>query len=291
MIRSLFASLAFLLLSAAAPEPAPEARPALWKIADADTTLYLFGTVHALPRDLDWRTDAFDKAFAAADTLTVEVVPDADPAAMLAPMFRLGLSPGLPPLGMRVAEENRPALSELIAKSAVPAEALDQMENWLAALMLLGPSLADAGVDPGSGADNILIAEAQTRKLALIGLETAEQQLGYFDQLDEADQAMLLNAVIEDSRTARDLFHQMLDAWSKGDVATLGQVASDEMKATPGLQEALLTRRNARWAEWLRKRLETPGTVLIAVGAAHLAGADSVQDMLKKQGVTVSRVQ
>lgn len=291
MIRSLFASLAFLLLSAAAPEPAPEARPALWKIADADTTLYLFGTVHALPRDLDWRTDAFDKAFAAADTLTVEVVPDADPAAMLAPMFRLGLSPGLPPLGMRVAEENRPALSELIAKSAVPAEALDQMENWLAALMLLGPSLADAGVDPGSGADNILIAEAQTRKLALIGLETAEQQLGYFDQLDEADQAMLLNAVIEDSRTARDLFHQMLDAWSKGDVATLGQVASDEMKATPGLQEALLTRRNARWAEWLRKRLETPGTVLIAVGAAHLAGADSVQDMLKKQGVAVSRVQ
>lgn len=290
-MKPLFASLAFLLLSAAAPEPAPEARPALWKIADADTTLYLFGTVHALPRDLDWRTDAFDKAFAAADTLTVEVAPDADPSAMLAPMFRLGLSPGLPPLEARVAEENRPALTDLIAKSAVPPEALDQMENWLAALMLLGPSLADAGVDPGSGADNALIAEARSRKLALIGLETAEQQLGYFDQLGEADQAMLLNAVIEDSRTARDLFHQMLDAWSKGDVATLGQVAGDEMKATPGLQAALLTRRNALWVEWLRKRMETPGTVLVAVGAAHLAGEDSVQDMLKKQGVTVTRVQ
>ena len=28
--------------------------PALWKVADEDTTIYLFGTVHALPKDVEW---------------------------------------------------------------------------------------------------------------------------------------------------------------------------------------------------------------------------------------------
>jgi uncharacterized protein YbaP (TraB family) len=34
-----------------------------------------------------------------------------------------------------------------------------------------------------------------------------------------------------------------------------------------------------------------PGTVMVAVGAGHLAGSDSVQDFLMKRGLTVSRVQ
>ena len=38
------------------PEPVAPAvpGPALWKVADKDTTIYLFGTVHALPKDVPW---------------------------------------------------------------------------------------------------------------------------------------------------------------------------------------------------------------------------------------------
>ena len=36
--------------------------------------------------------------------------------------------------------------------------------------------------------------------------------------------------------------------------------------------------------------LDTPGTVFIAVGAAHLAGPDSVQAQLQKLGVSSTRV-
>ena len=42
---------------------------------------------------------------------------------------------------------------------------------------------------------------------------------------------------------------------------------------------------------WLTKRLERPGQAFVAVGAGHLAGNDSVIDLLEQQGLTVVRVQ
>jgi len=53
----------------------------------------------------------------------------------------------------------------------------------------------------------------------------------------------------------------------------------------------LLTDRNARWAAQLDDRMDRPGAVFVAVGAGHLAGADSVQRMLSGRGFTVTRLQ
>ena len=56
-----------ILLSAAlaacgsAAPAAPEAKPAMWKLSDPDTTIYLFGTLHVQPSDLKWRTARVDK--------------------------------------------------------------------------------------------------------------------------------------------------------------------------------------------------------------------------------------
>ncbi len=58
----------------------------------------------------------------------------------------------------------------------------------------------------------------------------------------------------------------------------------------PELYEALLTRRNRAWTDWLIARLDRPGTVLFAVGAGHLAGRVSVQSMLAGRGFTARRI-
>jgi uncharacterized protein len=52
-----------------------------------------------------------------------------------------------------------------------------------------------------------------------------------------------------------------------------------------------MTQRNRRWAEWIERRLVEPGSTFIAVGAGHLAGRDSVQDMLALRGIRAERVQ
>ncbi len=288
---ALLFALAALAPSAACAGQAPKA--ALWKLSDPDTTVYLFGTIHALPKALDWNTGPVKRTFGQADTLVVEVVGPEDAEKTLRPMLEMGMAePGkVPPLAARVSQKTRGALKALVARSSFPPAALDRFETWLAALILAGPTISDAGLDPETGADRALMAAARARSMPIIGLETMEQQLGYFDSLPEKDQRALLDAVVQDDGHVKQEFHDLVAAWARGDVAMLEALADDELKASPHLREILLTRRNARWADWLARRMETPGTVFVAVGAGHLAGNDSVQKMLAAKGLKVERVQ
>ena len=59
----------------------------------------------------------------------------------------------------------------------------------------------------------------------------------------------------------------------------------------PEIAKVLIDTRNANWVRWLEHRLDQPGTVLVAVGAGHLAGKGSVIELLQKQGYKVERMQ
>lgn len=279
---------------AGAAEPAAEAeaaRPALWKLADEDTNIWLFGTIHMLPEGQKWRTPALDAALAGADELVLEVAEVDDMMASAQAMQKLGVSPGLPPIAERVPEEKRAALRAMIAESGFPEAVYDRLETWAAALPLLGVTFKRLGLNPELGVERQIGAPFRARGGRVVGLETIEQQFGFFDTLSEDAQRKLLLAVIEDTAETRAQFRAMLDAWSKGDLDGIARSFDDEAKMSPELKEALMRRRNQRWAEWLERRLDRPGTVFVAVGAGHLAGEDSVQTMLRARGLKAKRVQ
>ncbi|WP_343054905.1 TraB/GumN family protein [Brevundimonas basaltis] len=60
------------------------------------------------------------------------------------------------------------------------------------------------------------------------------------------------------------------------------------MHATPVACEALLVRQDTNRADQVETLMEGSGTVFIAVGAMHLAGDDSVQEILRARGVAVT---
>jgi uncharacterized protein YbaP (TraB family) len=62
------------------------------------------------------------------------------------------------------------------------------------------------------------------------------------------------------------------------------------MRAQEDLYQSLLIDRNANWTPKIEILLETPGTHLVAVGAAHLIGDGSVIDLLKQKGYDVQRL-
>ena len=102
----------------------------MWKVADSDTTIYLFGTIHLLPKGTKWRSPAFDKAAAGSDTLVVEtLIDESNPAATIGELFKLAVSPGLPPLANRVPPDKKAALQAAIAKSGIPPQVLDKTGN------------------------------------------------------------------------------------------------------------------------------------------------------------------
>jgi len=282
------------LASCATTPPAASAtgRPALWQVSDRDTTIYLFGTIHLLPKDYPWRTPTFNKALAGSQTLVVETIVDnARPQALAGELARLGFRAGLPPLASRVAPEKRDLLETAIAKTGIPRTAYDRMETWAAAFMLLGTQFKDLGLTGEAGVEAILRNAFIQSGKPVDQLETNSEQLSLFDTLPESAQRALLEGAIDSPAEMRTQFNDMLAAWVRGDVAKIGATFNEDLSGSPELREALLRRRNVNWARWIERRMATPGSVFVAVGAGHLAGADSVVAMLQKDGYRVRRIQ
>ena len=276
---------------APAAEPAV-ARPAMWKVADQDTTIYLFGTIHLLPPKTQWRSPVFDQAAAGADTLVIEtVIDEKNPQATIGELLKLAVSPGLPPLADRVKPERRAALDSAIKASGMPPALLDKLETWAAAFLLLGGQFKALGLDPGSGVESALKTQFTAGGKTIGQLETNAEQFAVFDTLSETAQRKFLEGVLEDPTKIKVEFDQMVQAWARGDVAGIAKSFNQDVDESPEMLDALIARRNANWTRWVQARLDKPGTVMIAVGAGHLAGEKSVVSLLEKQGVKVTRVQ
>jgi len=296
--RTLFVALFALLLSACAPAPAQQGiqaiaapGPALWRVADEDTTIWLFGTIHILPQGYRWRSAAIDGAIAGSDELVIETVLPSNQSESAVLLMQLGVTPDLPPIGARVAPELRPRLAAMIARGPFPEPFLDSLESWAAALMLVGVTLNDLDLEAGSGADDQLERAFRRASKPVSGFEQPGEQLGFFDALPEEAQRDFLASVIDAPGDVRAEYDAMLAAWSRGDEAAISASFDDELAVSPVLRDALLIRRNAAWARWIAARMEDPGEVFVAVGAGHLAGRDSVQDFLRAAGVQSARVQ
>jgi uncharacterized protein YbaP (TraB family) len=290
-----FAALGLATVSiGAAPAPAtqPMAHPALWEVSDPDTTIYLFGTIHLLPNGYQWESPKIEQAVQKSDQLYVETIVDPEhPQGIIAALNSLGYANGLPPLADRIAPAKRPLLEAAIAKTGIPRPAWDRMKTWAAAFRLLGLQYTELGVQGENGPELTLRQEFAAAGKPVGQLETNAEQLGFFNALPASAQRSLLEGAVESPQAMGKEFNQMLSAWAKGDVRGIAATFNQDLSDTPELMNALLKQRNANWKGWIERRLATPGAVLLAVGAGHLAGSDSVVSMLQKDGYRVRRIQ
>lgn len=270
------------------PEPAEQTGPALWKAADEDTTIYLFGTVHALPPELQWFDGAIADALKSSDSVVTEIKMD---ESMAGEMQRLVMETGLLPEGTSLRammeEDERADFDAAMGKLGIPAMAFDRYEPWYAGLMMSMLPLMQQGYTPDSGVEAVILREAGDKPTG--ALETLEYQIGLFDGLPEDAQLAFL---IEASRNVDDIKDQldaMIAEWVEGDAVELAKLMNEGM-TDEDLADTILYKRNRNWAEWIDTRLDDPGTVFIAVGAGHLAGDQSVQAALGERGIEVVRV-
>jgi uncharacterized protein YbaP (TraB family) len=267
------------------------AKPALWVVKDADTTIYLFGTVHLMPKDADWHYPALDHALAESSTLYIEVTDD-DPASMAALVLRHGMDPGHP-LSSQLSPSEAHRLSVLANKTGVPGgmQTLNMMRPWMAALTLAVTPLLKAGLAPEQGVDKQLKASMLGAGKPVLGLETAEQQIRFLADMPRAVELALLRSTMRDADKGPIKLTALIDAWKAGDADTIARIGNDDIrKLEPRLYQLLLVQRNEAWATKIATMLQQPGVVFIAVGAAHLAGPDSVQAHLEQLGLPVEQV-
>lgn len=275
----------------AAPAPIQGEGPALWVVRDADSTLYLFGSVHVLRPTTGWSSPRVEAAFDSASDIWFEISNPDDQAAIMPLIQQHGLSPETP-LSSRLTPQENAELDAAAQVMGASAAQLQPMKPWLAALSLSVAPLIKAGYDPKSGVELVLKARAEAAGKPIHGFETIDKQIGILAGLPDDVQLAFLRETLKDYENAATKLDEMVEAWARGDVATLDRVTITEMKeASPALYQAVLVDRNTDWANQIQTLLEGSGTAFIAVGAAHLTGDDSVQAILQKRGVTVEAAQ
>ena len=266
------------------------AQPALWVVKDADTTIYLFGTVHLLPNDTAWHSPALDEALTKSHKLYIEITDDS-PAGVAALVLKYGLDPAHP-LADRLNKAELQQLQAAAEQAGVPGgmQTLNMMRPWLAALTLAAAPLLKAGLDPEHGVDKQLKAQMLAAGKQVLGLETSEQQIHLLADMPESTQMDFLRSTLKDVDKGPAQLTALIDAWKTGDVDKIARIEDEDMRQqSPELYRRLLVERNETWATKIAVLLKSPGTIFIAVGAAHLAGPDSVQAQLHKVGIEAVR--
>ena len=281
-----FAAVLFTAAAVALNVGAAHAEPALWKVTHGQTTAYLYGSVHLLKPDAVWDTPKVEAALSKAKELWLEIKDVDDPAAMRPLVAKLGLDSSHP-----LSSQLEPAYQEKLKKAlksvGYSETALEPMRPWLAALTLNLAPLQRGGYDPEAGVDRLLKAAAKARGLAIDAFETSEAQLHYLADLPHELQLEMVREALDEFDTAIDELNRLEGAWERGDVKEIDRLMRSDMP--PVLYKRLIKQRNVRFAKALIARMQKPGVIFVAVGAGHLAGPDSVQAELAREGYVAVR--
>ncbi|WP_394728133.1 TraB/GumN family protein [Altererythrobacter sp. GH1-8] len=290
-LRTAILSALALLISACGSAPGEEqdasaASPILYEItsADGDIEGWLFGTIHALPDETEWRTDLLQQTISNADYLIVEIAQLNNQSIMVDTFMALSRTPDQPDIGTRVDARERPQLFDLIKRAGYSPHDFASVETWAAALML---AQVNATGNPANGVDRALLKDFEGQDIR--EFEGAALQLGIFDQLPEAEQRDLLAGVLEES--AADDPTRLRRAWLAGNEDILVEATTTGLMADPELRKAILTERNDAWMTQLEPMLAQPERPFVAVGAAHIVGPDGLAAQLGARGYTVTRLQ
>ncbi len=268
------------------------AAPALWVVRDADSEIYLFGTLHALDPATRWRTPAYDAALARASTVWFEADLDtADPRAVARILDRYGVDPERP-LSRKLPAADLQALARHVDLARI-----DHLRPWAAALMLSMQPMLERGARVEAGADMTVTRAARGAAKSVRAFETLEDQARLFAGLSEPAEVQYLTDVIRQRAAGPRLSLRrgagdLEQAWAAGDMARLGPALVGGLRAgNPALYEALLQRRNLAWAEQLAAEMGGAGVDLVNVGALHMVGEHGLPALLANRGFTVERVQ
>ena len=264
MVNMLVAAAVAAATPVGTPAAPPAAEPAMFVVHDADTTIYIFGTFHALDGQGNWLGEHVKNAFEQSDELVLETLVPERPAQTILP------SPGFKP------------------PSVTPSA------SFLATTRMAINAGKARGLQVGNGADMVLRHIAESEGKPVEGLETLQSQLDMFNRMPStppapaprAGQPVGPNPMDKLSKAMAD----MQAAWKRGDQRVFVDMLGQLRTASQDTYRMLFTERNARWADWIKARMQTPGTIFVAVGAGHLAGPDSVLVRLAERGLPSQRV-
>jgi hypothetical protein len=263
----------------------------VWAIHGDHNTVYLAGSVHLLKAKEAALPAAFDRAYTGSRTLIMEIdLGKVDPMAAATWMAGHGTLPEGTDLKTTLGAARYQRVSTEATRLGLPMEMVGQFAPWVLGLQLMDLEYAKDGFDSESGVEQQLEHRAQADGKTTAGLETLEEQLGFFEALTPEQQAKFLDLVLNDLHDVDSDTQEVVAAWRAGDAAKLAALLSDEYKQFPALYRSLVTDRNKRWEPQIEKLLHDKDNYFVVVGALHLVGDGGLLELLRKDGFKVEQL-
>ena len=285
---------ALLLATATCLAQAEPPRPLLWKVSDADNSIYLLGSFHLLKASDYPLADSTYAALKDAEKVVFEL----SPAEMNDPALGQRMAQAAMRTDGKTLQQSLPAstwaaFEAYAAKRKMPVANFQGFEAWFVSLIVSITEMQAVGLDPKLGLDKHFAELALKAGKPVAGLETGDQQIALFDGMGELEQQQSLQDTLDEVANIESEIDKMHALWRAGDGDGLFAETGAEMKADyPALYERLNRGRNLAWLPRLAAMLDDSDSddTLVVVGALHLLGEDGVVEILRAKGYTVERL-
>ncbi len=260
----------------------------LWSIEDEQGhQSWLLGTMHSEAAELLAIPPELRRALETADTLALELVPDAATLAELNQSMHLDekqrltdfLQPGI----------YRQVVDLLTSEYGLSENGVARMRPWAAAVTLSLPP-------PKTGLfmDLNLSYQAKALGLKVVGLETLDEQLSFLQNMSLSMQVRLIEASLEDFDAIPALLDELIEAYLDDDLDQIRRISNRQLadlgtEIVDYFRQAGLVERNHRMLQRARPWL-ADGGLIIAVGALHLPGSGGLIELLREDGYVVNPV-
>ena len=291
-MKKIFSLLFLLFASNIACAEAP--KPLLWKVSDADNSLYLLGSFHMLKADDYPLAKSTDVAFDDAEQLYFELSPEEmNNPALGQKMAQAAMLPHGKNLQQSVSAETWKKFEAYAAKNNLPVANFQGFEPWFVGLILSVTEMQKIGLDAALGLDKHFMDRAAKSGKPGKGLETGDSQIAIFDSMSSLQQEQFLLDALGDSAEIKAKMDELYATWRKADDKTLfDKMAMEMRKDYPELYQSINPDRNNAWLPKLEALLKANKSddILVVVGALHLVGDDGVVKLLKDKGYKIERM-
>ncbi|MEO6172351.1 MAG: TraB/GumN family protein [Arenimonas sp.] len=287
--------LPLLMIVAANTACAEAPKPLLWKVSDADNSLYLLGSFHMLKASDYPLATATDLAFEDAEQLYFELAPEEmNNPALGKKMAQAAMRTDGKTLQQSLSPDAWKKLEAIAKKNNLPIANFQAFEPWFVTLILSVTEMTKMGLDPALGLDKYFMERAAKAGKSAKGLETGDSQIAIFDNMTAKEQEQFLLDALDESADMKTKIDELHDTWRNADDKTLfNKMAGDMRKKYPELYQSINVERNEAWLPKLERMLKdnNKDDVMVIVGSLHLVGDDGIVKMLQDHGYQVERME
>ncbi len=314
-------------MTRAADEPVPDLGevevtgeqpgPALWQVTlpgsgpagGAPNTLWIMGTLRPLPRKMEWRSMAAERALTSAGRdggVFIPYRPDIDvkagPFALVGLFFsaRAALKdPGGQPLRETLPAPLHARFEALRRQHAPRDGSLEKRRPAIAAIELFSAALDRAKLSGRVDVEALLARQARKRgvKVRPVALDLAEPKaiLAELAAMPRETELACVEATLHRLETDLGPMRARADAWSVGDLETLRSLpfppqettCSDAVATSPRFK-ALMQRAREGWLEAVSQALRAHRVSVTTAPIQSLLRPGGIADQLRARGFVVT---